>query len=79
MKKEDEFLKSLNDSILSNISIEELETRLEIEGVDIRNEMWTGCSCADYCPHCSSYCPAHNPDCPYEAPSGICPVDWMKV
>ncbi len=42
-------IKPLNDSSLGRLSIEELENRLHMEELDMRNEMWTGCGCAEYC------------------------------
>ena len=42
---------SLNETILAELSIEELESRLQMEELDPRGEMWTGCGCAeDVCP-----------------------------
>jgi hypothetical protein len=39
----------LNDTMLTGLSIEELESRLQMEELDPRGEMWTGCGCADVC------------------------------
>ncbi len=48
---------SLNKTILSKLSIDELESRLRMEEIDVRTEMWTGCDCVDYrctcCPDCT--------------------------
>ncbi len=73
-------IKPLNDSLLGNLSIEELENRLQMEELDIRGEMWTGCSCADK--PCTTYCPYRDQDCPSDAASapqpggGSCSWYW---
>jgi hypothetical protein len=40
-------MKSLNETLLSGMSIDELDNRLQSEDLDVRTEMWTSCSC--YC------------------------------
>ncbi len=53
---EEKKIRSLNKTILSDMSIEELESRLQMEELDIRGEMWTGCGC-------ESRCDWHTGDC----------------
>ncbi len=71
-----EFIRSLNNNIFSRLSIEELETRLNMEEIAVRGEMWTGCSCADYTPpSCRCQAEGHTvPDCTGHLSGGMCPV-----
>lgn len=36
---------SLNKGLVTDLSIEELEKRIEIEELETRGAMWTGCNC----------------------------------
>ncbi len=49
MKQQKDRIRSLNKASLGNLSIEELESRLQMEELDIRGEMWTGCGCVSQC------------------------------
>jgi hypothetical protein len=78
MGHKDEKIKSLNEFILSDMSIKELETRIQLEELNTRGEMWTGCSCAD---ECNYYCPWKDVDCPDDVysnpPPGEGPCSWV--
>lgn len=58
---------SLNKTVISELSIEELENRLRMEELDVRTEMWTGCGCVEY--RCTCFGPEYNPspECPLYA------------
>jgi hypothetical protein len=60
-------IKSLNETIINNISIEELESRLASEEANVRTEMWTGCG---DCP--TQWCPAQCPSNFLGCPTQIC-------
>lgn len=36
---------SLNEEVATDLPLEELERRLEIEELETRGAMWTGCDC----------------------------------
>ncbi len=48
MERQKDRIWSLNKTSLGNLSIEELESRLQMEELDTRGEMWTGCDCVDF-------------------------------
>jgi hypothetical protein len=50
-------IRSLNETVFADLSIDEIESRLQMEEMDSRGEMWTGCNCADKCTDCPSFCP----------------------
>jgi hypothetical protein len=60
MGNREETVRSLNATALPQMSVEELESRLQMEELDPRGEMWTGCGCADVCG--GQWDPSH--DCP---------------
>lgn len=68
MKKTE--IESLNADVLANLSVEELEQRLEMQILQMPGACWT-CSCDGYNP-CPTYntCPTYNP-CPSYNP---CPT-----
>ena len=68
--RDDSEIFSLNETILAELSIEELESRLWMEELDPRGEMWTGCDCADYVP-----CGIDEIHCP---PFGPCGFHWPE-
>ena len=62
--KKDE-MESLNAEVLANLSVEELEQRLEMQVLHMPEACWT-CSCDSDCP--TYVCTANNygcDDCPY--------------
>jgi hypothetical protein len=66
-------IRPLNETMFSELSIEELESRLQMEELDPRGEMWTGCGCADE--GCRPVCaPEFGPDpgCPIDCPPVVC-------
>jgi hypothetical protein len=42
-------IRSLNETVFAELSIDEIESRLEMEEMDPRGEMWTTCSCLGVC------------------------------
>ncbi len=70
MKNKKEEILSLNETALTGISIEDLESRLQMEELDERGEMWTGCGCAEECR--GQLCPMAVPNCPGDVCAYVC-------
>jgi hypothetical protein len=66
-------LKSLNETTLGELSLEEIEARLKVEDLDPQGELWTGCGCENVCSPDVGPCPDFGQPCPqFDCPQQGC-------
>jgi hypothetical protein len=65
-------IESLNAEVLANMSVEELEARLEMQVLQMPEACWT-CSCDSQCGCCPANTPVSCPsNCPTNTAGGGC-------